>query len=776
MRLHEATVDRYGPLSDCSPSCHGGLTVLSGHNETGKTLYLEAVLQLLDADVVDVLEPPLRVDANPTGRVVVEYDGQHHDLSGSTALSDITPVDVASLQTVFVVRDTDLAMPDHAEYYTGLIERLGDIHTSEIDNLVGHLRERGRLTEKRLNLSDQHDNAKSIHAEATALIGEIEETLGEIERDGLDALHGRRLRTERELAATRDEYDEVQLAKTVHDHQQLDDRLDTYRSVHQELADLEAFSEESLEELQELHRNIERDMERLEMSRSTVEELDHDRQQTEESLDDTTTQVNVLDARSDTVEQAREALETHRRSEQAAVGAARQANAAKLAIVAGLLGAGAVGGAGAIADSTVAIGFGMVLFVLTLLAAGVFYRANTRLSEVEGSRISAIASAQDAGLEVDAIEDIAPLLEEFDSELSQSRERMARLDEQHTRIIRDLEEERATHAELEEAIDAHEAALDEKLTSAGVESIDTFEERVNRRRELQQPLTAARQSLVDAFGEVDGDQWEACAAHWQERLDAMVASIDPDEVDPTVYDEQRLEELSERLDELHDQAKTLEERLETFDSHLDEIDRRASELNASSFIDRTLRLQSHSVDGLHTLRDDLERLIETLEDDAKWSRMAIDILSNIRQHEEQKLTELFDPEGPASRTFEQITAGRYTEVAYDANEHRLVTVRNDGTVVPATQLSQGARDQLYLATRVSLAQQLLGHEPGFFLMDDPLVTADPTRLTSGFEALLDLADDGWQILYLTAKEEVYRDMVDTFEIRHESLSGVGKNR
>lgn len=73
--------------------------------------------------------------------------------------------------------------------------------------------------------------------------------------------------------------------------------------------------------------------------------------------------------------------------------------------------------------------------------------------------------------------------------------------------------------------------------------------------------------------------------------------------------------------------------------------------------------------------------------------------------------------------------------------------RCDGRTFSPAVLSHGMQDQLYFATRVSLAQQLLGTDPGFFLLDDPFLTADPERLRRGFDTLQELADVGWQILY-----------------------------
>lgn len=157
------------------------------------------------------------------------------------------------------------------------------------------------------------------------------------------------------------------------------------------------------------------------------------------------------------------------------------------------------------------------------------------------------------------------------------------------------------------------------------------------------------------------------------------------------------------------------------------------------------------------------RIFVIIEWNADISRNAIDILDAIKAEEEQKVATLFDPDGPASTTLSQLTDGRYTAVDYDPDSESLEVQATDGQAFTPDQLSRGTRDQLYFAARLSLAKQLLGNDTGFLLLDDPFLAADRTRLRNGFETLHELADDGWQIVYLTAKQEVQDSMAHEFD-------------
>lgn len=102
----------------------------------------------------------------------------------------------------------------------------------------------------------------------------------------------------------------------------------------------------------------------------------------------------------------------------------------------------------------------------------------------------------------------------------------------------------------------------------------------------------------------------------------------------------------------------------------------------------------------------------------------------------------------------QVTHGRYTEALVDP-EHLNVQVRsNGGTWRPATSLSHGTAEQVYLLLRVALAERLARPgEPCPLLLDDVTVQTDSRRTRAILEALHALSDRH-QIVLFTQEEEV----------------------
>jgi uncharacterized protein YhaN len=163
-----------------------------------------------------------------------------------------------------------------------------------------------------------------------------------------------------------------------------------------------------------------------------------------------------------------------------------------------------------------------------------------------------------------------------------------------------------------------------------------------------------------------------------------------------------------------------------------------------------------SVADLPVARDKLERFVDYWQRRREAALEAIKILDQMADEEQDRVADLFGENSRATEYFSMITNGRYRSVEYDHDQGGpgLIVRQLDGTPLQPHQLSGGAFDQLYLSVRLALAEKLLREEPGFLLLDDPFIKADPGRFRSQMRMLKDLADNGWQILYFSAKQEV----------------------
>lgn len=110
----------------------------------------------------------------------------------------------------------------------------------------------------------------------------------------------------------------------------------------------------------------------------------------------------------------------------------------------------------------------------------------------------------------------------------------------------------------------------------------------------------------------------------------------------------------------------------------------------------------------------------------------------------------------ASGLFEKLTLNRYREltVEYDGHNPVLEAVLNDGKRRRVEQMSDGTRDQLFLALRLAfVSQHLSTSEPLPLMMDDILINFDDARSQAALEVLSDLGTKT-QILYFTHHQSI----------------------
>lgn len=105
----------------------------------------------------------------------------------------------------------------------------------------------------------------------------------------------------------------------------------------------------------------------------------------------------------------------------------------------------------------------------------------------------------------------------------------------------------------------------------------------------------------------------------------------------------------------------------------------------------------------------------------------------------------------AGKHFASLTDSRYERliIDYDAADRPvLVAIRDIGTECPVEALSEGARDQLYLALRVAAVQAYAEQaEPLPFIADDLLVHFDDTRAAAAIALLAELGQATQVILF-----------------------------
>lgn len=200
-----------------------------------------------------------------------------------------------------------------------------------------------------------------------------------------------------------------------------------------------------------------------------------------------------------------------------------------------------------------------------------------------------------------------------------------------------------------------------------------------------------------------------------------------------------LPELAAELERLQNEAEALEAERRTCNQSIGELRRDLAQMDGSTL---AAVAAEETASALAEVRQHTERYLRV--------RLAAMLLRQaVERYREAN-------QGPllrrAGELFQILTCAAYTTLKSDYDERDqpiLLGVREDGASVPVEGMSDGTRDQLYLALRLSSVEQSLeGRSPLPLVMDDILINFDDRRTQTTLGALGELSRKT-QILYFT---------------------------
>jgi uncharacterized protein YhaN len=199
------------------------------------------------------------------------------------------------------------------------------------------------------------------------------------------------------------------------------------------------------------------------------------------------------------------------------------------------------------------------------------------------------------------------------------------------------------------------------------------------------------------------------------------------------------DELSAHMVELDQEIAELDRQREEWAGRVRELETKCGSVNGSS---AAAEADERALGILANMHADAERFLRL--------RLATVLL---RQQIDRFRAENEDPLiARASDLFSRLTCHEFIGLRTDyAEDDRpvIVGVRRTGTPLAVDAMSDGTRDQLYLALRLAyLERRLSQHEPLPFIIDDVLINFDDDRSLATLEVLADLSRRT-QVLFFT---------------------------
>lgn len=297
---------------------------------------------------------------------------------------------------------------------------------------------------------------------------------------------------------------------------------------------------------------------------------------------------------------------------------------------------------------------------------------------------------------------------------------------------RDLQRERGER-------DQARSALEEALKDLGVRDVDEFERTVREDRLSWQEAENLRSKLSEACDGNDADRFE-------ETLRTRAASLAT-----------RKSELEKRLAAGGGRERELSAReLAEMRAERERLTEEVSLLEKNVLIGEDRLVRDDAGESL----PDLMGRLETVESELAALKRRLLVLGHAREGLEsalfttkEKAANVIEP--AVSEVLSKVTGGRYSSVSIKQDLSLHVTNPEPRNGAPdelsSEDLSAGAVDQVYLATRFALLEFLSPDEGAPFVLDDVFVTFDPERRDGAFRVLRELAARR-QVIFFSCEE------------------------
>lgn len=338
----------------------------------------------------------------------------------------------------------------------------------------------------------------------------------------------------------------------------------------------------------------------------------------------------------------------------------------------------------------------------------------------------------------------------------------------HLRAQRKLSETAFDAYEIRQITEDYNSRFGEAFTSiASMETIKdklyddqvrrrTLESEVNQDRNTVLPIEVIIQDALAKFGRdpQDKEKWsEEIAAvdrrltEFEEEINEKKSELGALDVDPSDYEETDagLKYQKSVLEGLKAKSRNLEQELRDESTKLENLKQSICRETGDEFSIDWEKL----IENLRKKREEQVKEYRRLTSEILAKVLIKDQLEILGQQEDEKIQKSLNS-NVISRPLNQITQ-RYTNVRLVGDS---LVVSDAFQELPLEGLSTGAQEQVLLALRIGCAARILGKESLFLILDDAFQHADWDRRGWLLDQVLMLANQGWQIIYLTMDDHI----------------------
>ncbi len=763
MKIIELSLRGCQPLPDKKHSFKPGFNLIFGSNERGKSLTIDALTKLLLGkssqhfpDIDRGIDDPAQYGSYVRLTVTENSQTQTVQLQGKKTLTDLTGLTADECQNLFLIRNSNLSigrnLAEQDQFYTDVTDKLTGLKTQEIQQVKQQLRDMAQITDntnqfrsrdKNLQLGERLEEAEQLLSKQ----GQLYQLLKQDKKHHWSDLETKMMELNKELDSTRQQLKQLTIARQHQQYQDLSGKLEQWQELDEQLKSFSQIRQQQLDD----YRSAQQQLDRVKQDQQELKKEIEDKQQ---QLSDIKEQLDQVEQKLQQQTEPNQKLKHNIQPELTALSkkiARFEAVKIKPWVV------GLIAGSSILLALILAYLFQphtilillIIIFSVSTIAGTVKYllymKQEQQLKQEKEELKLNLAQYNISG---DQIEHILQQTYQFTQDYEQLARRQASLKAKAEQLQSDLDQLKQKLSSLKDKQQGQET-IEKIQIKAQIKDLAELITKLQQKQDLlskQQQLTAV---INDKLGKPPSTT--QALSYWQEQIKPP-PSQDLDSVsEQGEYDAQQEQTLRQKQKNLQIKINQLQNKLSTFHNQLRDIQHEINHV----LKDRSEPLLCQSATDLKQAQQELTNFIKHHQQQRQQALDLIEVLNQIEASEKQKVSQLFGQDSVIDDHFAGFTNNRYDQVKFNQDTSQImVRLTKEKTWLTADKLSAGAYDQLYFAIRLGLGQKLLNDQPGFFILDDPFLKADQQRLTKQLQMLFKFAQQGWQILYFSAKNEI----------------------
>ncbi len=738
MQIKEIYLRKYGPLKFKKELKLSQFNLIFGKNEEGKTLTLEALLKLLlGKKQTKRLNEINRVEEFPEGYLILE-DSQKREwkFPEKGNISQLMGLKSFECQNLFVIRNSQLSIA--REFLTDLTAHLVGLQRDKFKKIKEKLLEIGRLNSQGEFRNIKEEKLRERFEKAKELIDEIEDFLEKIKKRKIENLEEKLVKLQKEKEKIKWELKQLEKAKKRKEYERANCLLTKLEKIEPQLKFLEKYNQKDFLSWKISQREISEIEKKLIDIQREIKERENELKTEKEKLSQKERIFFDLEQKKKILSEKIDQNEINLAKEKLLQIAEREQKSKFLNLV--------------FIFSFFAFIFSQISLILFQKLLLFYFLASLFLilALISGFLIFQFESQKGwlkkilqknklifskIGIEINSIKEIFSVLDKINKDYESEKREKEKLELAKNTLIHDIERLKKELKRERERMEKEKEKIEKIERESGEISLESYFKKLEKKNELEREREKIEGILKEDFGE-----------NFKEKIKKL--EFYKNEAKNIDYDEKKENVLKEKEEKIEKEIEDENEKLKEIEKDTNEIAIKACQILRKEVL-------CQNISDLKKLKRELEEFVKEKEKIKENILIAKEIFDKIESEEKEKLSKIFGPQSLVSKFFSQITNNLYTQVIFDFEKEEIKIKQKNGKELLPRHLSGGAYDQLYFSIRLGLSEKFLNKEKGFFILDDPFIKADMERCFKQMEILKRLVFEfGWQIIFLSAKEEI----------------------